>query len=227
MLQYRLLGDKNEWTSAVMTWRSLHGELASRKTAEITPHTEVGEMRKGKEGTGESRGQMEEEEKFHVQNRNRRGEQKDEECENRRLRSGKKNGVQTLQNKRKIENERTRVIERKWEEGTSGKTCLEQTLEKKRKRDDEDGEMRAAAPDSSNEKNVETEKTSERRRREEKQMDMSMEFGGVISGTGSVCDYVVPGVGSGSRSTDDCVVQKLENSKKIFVPDFIYTNISD
>lgn len=230
MLQSRLLGDRNEWNSAVMTWSHLQGELASRRTNDITPSTDLGGMRKGKEGRGSTE-QREEEEKCHVQDRNRTGEQKDEESENRRLRSGEENGVQTQQKKRKRDNEETgiegiKVIERKWEEGTSGETCFEQqTLEKKRKGDDGEEERRGAAPDSSNEKNAEKDKTSERERNEEEeQMCKFMKFSGVISGThfngGSVCDHAAPGldhsVESSSRSTDDFVVQRVESGNKIF-----------
>lgn len=239
VLQSRLLGDRNEWASAIMTWSRLQRELASRGTTDITPSTDLGVMRKREEGRGSTE-QKEEEEKCHVQTRKSTGEQKEEESENRRLRTGEKNGAQTLQKKKKTEDEGrgtegTRVVERKWKKETSGETYVEQqTLGKKRKRDDEEEDSRGAAPDSSHEKNVEEDKTSERgRSEEEEQVGMFMGFSGAKSVTdcngGSLCDNAAPGldhsVESSSGSTDGFVVQSVENGNKNFFL-FVYSGFN-
>lgn len=227
VLQSRLLGDRSEWMGAVMTWSHLRGELASRRTNDITLSTDLGGMRRGKEGRG-SIERREEEEKCHVQDRNCTREQTDEESENRRLGSGEENRVQTLQKKRKRDSEEggieePRDIERKWERGTGG--FEQQTLEKNRKGDDGEEQRRGAAPDSSNEKNAEKVKTSMRERNEEgeNQTGMFMKFSGVISGThfngGSACDHAAPGLDHSeeSGSTD-------ESGKISFFSDLNYSN---
>lgn len=203
VLQSRLLGDSNQWTSAVMTWGRLQRELADRRTTVNAPGTALGVTRKREEGrtSEEQRG----EEKCNVESRKSTREQREEEEEvesgNSRQRSGEQNGARTLEKKRKWEKEKRAVeglrdVERKREEETSGETCVEaQTLEKKRKVDDDDEEEeeegRGAGRDSSSEKNVEKERTSERERREgEEEREMVMEFGscrkngkhGVVSG---------------------------------------------
>ncbi|XP_044070884.1 THUMP domain-containing protein 2 isoform X2 [Siniperca chuatsi] len=145
VLQSRLLGDRNQWTSAVMTWSRLQGELAYRRTTVNTPSTALGVKRKREEGRSEQ--QREEEEKCDVETRKSTGEQREEEGGNRRQRSGEKNGAQTLEKKRKREKderavEGVRDVERKREEETSDETCIEdQTLEKKRDDEEEVREM--------------------------------------------------------------------------------------
>lgn len=225
MLQSRLLSDRNEWISAVMTWSRLQGELANRRTNYIKMSTDLAVMKEGKKERGGSE-QRAEEEKCHVQNSNRTGEQTEEESENRRLRSGEDNGVRTQQKKRRRDSEE-RAIEgvagRKWKQRTSGEIRFEQqTLEKKRMGED-GGEQSSAAPGSSNEKNAETDKISEKERSEEEEEQMGI-FSGVVSGTyfsgGSSGDHAASGlehsVESSSRSTDDFDVQRVKSGKISF-----------
>ncbi|XP_028983152.1 THUMP domain-containing protein 2 [Betta splendens] len=46
VLQSRLLADRNEWTSAVMTWSRLQMELSSKRNTSITSSPDLGVMRK-------------------------------------------------------------------------------------------------------------------------------------------------------------------------------------
>ncbi|KAM9364020.1 THUMP domain-containing protein 2 [Pholidichthys leucotaenia] len=46
VMQSKLLSDKNEWTSAVMTWSRLQGELTHSRTTVQTPGTAMGVRRK-------------------------------------------------------------------------------------------------------------------------------------------------------------------------------------
>ena len=55
VLQSRVLGDRNQWTSAAMTWSRLQGELADRRTTVNTPNTVLGVTRKREEGRGSER----------------------------------------------------------------------------------------------------------------------------------------------------------------------------
>ncbi|XP_042358262.1 THUMP domain-containing protein 2 isoform X2 [Plectropomus leopardus] len=59
VLQSRLLGDRNQWSSAVMTWSRLQGELAGRGTTAKPPTTALGGTRKRKEGRGSEEPQSE------------------------------------------------------------------------------------------------------------------------------------------------------------------------
>ncbi|XP_051815857.1 THUMP domain-containing protein 2 isoform X2 [Acanthochromis polyacanthus] len=104
VLQYRLLGDKNQWTGAVMTWSRLQGELAGSRTTARTPSSALGLMIKIEEGRG-SRGKEEEEGSCLVESRKSPEEQREEENGNERLKSGEQNGTRTLEKKRKRNHE--------------------------------------------------------------------------------------------------------------------------
>lgn len=243
VLQSRLLGDRNQWTSAVMTWNRLQGELADRRTTVDTPSTALGVTRKREEGRGGEE-RREEEERCSVESRESTGEQREEENGNRRQASGEQNGAQTLGKKRKGEKEERGVErvsdgDRKREKEASGQTCVEgQTLEKKRKKDDdeeeEEEEKRGTAQDFSSEKNVEKEKTSEREKRSEgeEERGMVMEFSscrkngkhGVTSGT-DFSGHATPGqdhnVESSSRRMDDMAkdfaAESVDNGNNLFL----------
>ena len=92
MLQSKLLADRNEWTSGVMTWNRLQGELAHRKISVNTPSIRQKE-------TSER-----EEEKYNVEPRKGAGGQT-LESENGRWRSGEQNGAQPMEKKRKRHNQ--------------------------------------------------------------------------------------------------------------------------
>ncbi|XP_070772557.1 THUMP domain-containing protein 2 [Enoplosus armatus] len=81
VLQSRLLGDKNQWTNAVMTWSRLQGELADRRTTVNSPSTALGVTKKKEEG--------------------RRSEEQREEGEKCDVKSRKSAEAQTLEKKRK------------------------------------------------------------------------------------------------------------------------------
>ncbi|XP_037553847.1 THUMP domain-containing protein 2 [Nematolebias whitei] len=104
LLQSRLLGDKNQWSSAVMTWSRLQGELAASRNADKTPRTALREKVK-KEGSG-SEDQNKEEGKCFLESRKRTRELTEEESENKRLRSDEQNGSQTLKGEREEDNNR-------------------------------------------------------------------------------------------------------------------------
>ncbi|XP_037638685.1 THUMP domain-containing protein 2 [Sebastes umbrosus] len=55
VLQSRVLGDRNQWTSAAMTWSRLQEELKGRRTTGNTPSTALGVTRKREEGSGSER----------------------------------------------------------------------------------------------------------------------------------------------------------------------------
>lgn len=95
MLQSRLLGDKNQWTCAVMTWSRLQGEMADRRTSANAPRTVVEVTMDREEGR-----RSEKEEKRDEESR-KRAEGEREESANGRQRSGEQNGAQMLEKKRK------------------------------------------------------------------------------------------------------------------------------
>lgn len=107
VLQSRLLGDRDQWTSAVMTWRRLQGELAQRRTTVNTPSTALGATTKREEGR-----RSEEEEKCSVESRKSTGGQI-EESGNKRQRSGEQSGAQTLEKKRKRDDDEDDEEERR------------------------------------------------------------------------------------------------------------------
>ncbi|KAG7228488.1 hypothetical protein INR49_007661 [Caranx melampygus] len=127
VLQSRLLGDRNEWTNAVMTWSRLQGELGNQKSTERTISTTLGVKRKAEAKERGSEEQRAEEEKCSVETGKSTGEQKGEERGIGGLRLGEENGAETLEKKRKRE------------ERIHKETCLvgAQTLWKKMRRDNE------------------------------------------------------------------------------------------
>lgn len=104
LLQSRLLGDRNQWHSAVMTWSRLQGELAASRNADKTPRTALREKVK-KEGIGRE-DQNKEEGKCILESRKRTRELTEEESENKRLRSDEQNGSRTLKGEREEDNNR-------------------------------------------------------------------------------------------------------------------------
>ncbi|XP_071389941.1 THUMP domain-containing protein 2 [Centroberyx affinis] len=192
VLQSRLLGDRSEWTSAVMTWSRLQRELAGRRTTACTPSTALGPTRK--------RTNREEEE----EERGIEREEEEESGNGRQQRSNGQNETQTSEKKRKGEEEENRVerergMERRREEERSRETRGdgESGTQRKRKRDDDDeeeeDERRDAVWESSREKqNGERGETSEReRKREEEEEDEEEERGAVaeIRGHGPGQDH--------------------------------------
>uniref|UniRef100_UPI003AAF6638 THUMP domain-containing protein 2 n=1 Tax=Centroberyx gerrardi TaxID=166262 RepID=UPI003AAF6638 len=179
VLQSRLLGDRSEWSSAVMTWSCLQRELAGRRTTACTPSTAAGPTRK--------RTNREEEE----EERGIERKEGEESGNGRQQWSNGQNETQASEKKRKGEEEengvgRERGMERRREEERSGETCGDgesgtQASERKRKRDDgdEEDERRDAVWESSREKqNGEKGETSEReRKREEEEEDEEEERG--------------------------------------------------
>nr|XP_046257281.1 THUMP domain-containing protein 2 [Scatophagus argus] len=93
VLQSRLLGDSYQWTSAVLTWSRLQGELADRRTTVNTPGTGPQVTTRREEG-----------EKCHVESSESTGGQRQEKS-NERQRSGEQNGAPTLEKKRKRDEE--------------------------------------------------------------------------------------------------------------------------
>lgn len=97
VLQAQLLGDRDQWHSAVMTWRRLQGELAHRKSTVDTPSpalavTTKGERRRrseeGEKGNVASRkgpgGQIEERTRAQTPERKRKRNFEDDDEEERR-----------------------------------------------------------------------------------------------------------------------------------------------
>ncbi|KAG7512758.1 THUMP domain-containing protein 2 isoform X1 [Solea senegalensis] len=102
VLQSTLLGDRNQWTSAVMTWSRLKGELADKQItvdASSLVRDEISE-REERRGSAE---QMGEEERAHVETGKSAGEQREEESKTRRLKSADERDAHTLEKKRKKE----------------------------------------------------------------------------------------------------------------------------
>ncbi|XP_047458238.1 THUMP domain-containing protein 2 isoform X2 [Mugil cephalus] len=201
MLQSRLLDDKNQWTSAVLTWSRLQGELTARRTTVKTSTSALGVIKRRGEERGsdpqeteegnEREEQREEWEKCLVKSRKSEGEQREEESGNGRLRSGEQNGTQTLEKKRKRHDE-------------------EEVEEKKR-----------TICDSSNKKNAEKVKMLERERRTEEvdrtQMELSSDRN-KITEKGPICDHAIPGLEhnvASRKMTDDIntnfVTESVEN----------------
>ncbi|XP_029377179.1 THUMP domain-containing protein 2 [Echeneis naucrates] len=214
ILQARLLGNRNQWTDAVMTWSRLQRELSDRRThakASSTSQT----VKRTKEGGKGSEGQRKEEEKCNVVTGKPTEEQRGEESVTRRLRSVEGNGAQTVEKKRKSETSQ------------KGETCGEaQALEKRIKRDNED--------ESSRDKDLWKQRTSEREQEdgdEEERRMVSFTQNvkeGIISETGLQCRgstdagvNVTTGINhhmeSSSREIDgkaeDCAVEDMEHDK--------------
>lgn len=210
MLQSKLLGDKNQWTSAVMTWSRLQGELTTRRTTVKTSRSALGvtkerakergsEAREKKEEGRESGEQKEEWENCLVKPRKSEGEQREEEeSGNGRLRSSEQNGTQSL--------------------------------EKKRKRNDEEDveERKGTTRDSSNKKNAEQVKTFERESRTGDVDRTQTEFNSSrknLHEKGSAGDHATPGlehnVASSRKMTEDVktnfATESVENGNRMDV----------
>ncbi|XP_071336139.1 THUMP domain-containing protein 2 [Trachinotus anak] len=213
VLQSRLLGDRNGWTNAVVTWSRLQGELACRRTTVKTSSAVQGVKRKKEEGRG-SEEQREEEAKCNVEIGKSTAEQREEESGTGGLRSGKENGDQTLEKKRKRE-----PVQRG--EKISTEICVveAQTLEKKIKSDND--------KESGSDKDVGKQRTSESERQREDEdgdgeerrmvMDSNVKKGiiseTVLHGRGSAgIDHDVE---SSSRKMDDmsenCAVENVKH----------------
>lgn len=111
MLQSKLLGDRNQWAGAVMTWSRLQGELAGRRmtTPDATSATlEVTRKKEEEERRSEEQQEEEEEEKCDVESRKSAGEQREEERGNGRL-----SAVHALEKKRKRDDEEEEEEERR------------------------------------------------------------------------------------------------------------------
>ncbi|KAM7385322.1 hypothetical protein PAMP_001410 [Pampus punctatissimus] len=200
VLQSRLFGDINEWTSAVMTWSHLQGELAGRRTTVNIPSTSLKRRRKKEEGR-ESEEQRKEEEKCDEELRKSTGEQREEE-------SGVRRGE-------KMSRETCRVEAR--------------TLEKKRKRGDEEDASSDKNVEKQRTSEIEiTREDDKEERRVIMEFASYIQSGnkGMISetdlnGRGSVCDHTTPqldhDVESSSRNMDnmaeDCAVENVEHVK--------------
>lgn len=126
-LQSRLLGDKNQWTSTVMTWSRLQRELAHKRTTVNTPTTAVGLTTDREEGR-----RSEEEEKCNVESRKSTGGQI-EASGNGRQRSVAQNGAQTLEKKRKRDGEGDEEERR-----AAGQVEKERMSERERRREGEE-----------------------------------------------------------------------------------------
>ncbi|KAM7408384.1 hypothetical protein PAMA_002212 [Pampus argenteus] len=200
VLQSRLLGDINEWTSAVMTWSHLQGELAGSRTTVNIPSTSLKRRRKREEGR-ESEKQSKEKEKCDEEFRKNTGEQIEEE-------SGAQKGE-------KISRETC------WVEA--------QTLEKKRKRGDEEDASSDKNVEKQRTSELEITREDDKEERRVVMEFVSCIQGGKkgmisetdLNGRGSVCDHTTPqrdhNVESSSRKMDnmaeDCAVEHAEHAK--------------
>ncbi|CAJ1066718.1 THUMP domain-containing protein 2 [Xyrichtys novacula] len=166
VLQSRLLGDRNQWTCALMTWNCLQGELSNRQsTTNTTNPAFVGESEEVRGNEGQT-----EKEKPNVDTMRNKGVQKEEE--NRSLRSGELNEKQTLE-KRDMENkgvEEVREEESQWKEEKNDEQYFTETMKKKRKRDEHDNDVgeeekeEGNAQESCSEESVKKKMTSNRQR---------------------------------------------------------------
>lgn len=122
VLQAKLLGDRDQWTSAVMTWRRLQGELAHRKTTVNTPSpalavTTKGERRRrseeGEKCNVESRegpaGQIEERSGARTSERKRKRDDEDDE-EERRAAAHIHNDGENVEKERTSEGEKEKAL---------------------------------------------------------------------------------------------------------------------
>ncbi|TDH01530.1 hypothetical protein EPR50_G00181000 [Perca flavescens] len=133
VLQSRVLGDKNHWTSAVMTWSHLQGELEGRRTTVNPPGTALEVTMKREEGSRIEEQRGKEEEKCDEEKKSKR-----ETAQRGETSSGETCGAeaQILEKKRKRDSEE--------KESNSDKNAEKpRTSERERKRqykdDDEEG----------------------------------------------------------------------------------------
>lgn len=97
MLQSRLVGNRNQWTSTVMTWSRLQGELAAATNAVKSPSRALGVT-----GRREEEKRSEEGEKCLVECRKRACELREEQSGDKRLKTHKQTGIKA---QKKRENE--------------------------------------------------------------------------------------------------------------------------
>ncbi|XP_072246737.1 THUMP domain-containing protein 2 isoform X2 [Leuresthes tenuis] len=100
VLLSRLLGDRDQWTKAAMTWSRLQRELAACRNAVKTPSTVLGVTGKREEGRGSEEGL-----KCPEVSRKRTCELREDESGNERLRRVEQNGIQISEKKRKKDTE--------------------------------------------------------------------------------------------------------------------------
>ncbi|KAM9847457.1 THUMP domain-containing protein 2 [Aulostomus maculatus] len=136
LLHSKLLGDRKQWSRAVMTWSCLQGELAGRKTTVNVPSCPLGVVKKRKEGRKSEEDEKCDEEFSESTGNHREEEEEEEEGRNGRLRNREQYVAQSLEKKRRGE-----TLDRA--EMTSRESCgvEAQMLAKKRKRDDEGDTM--------------------------------------------------------------------------------------
>lgn len=164
-LQSKLLGDRNQWNSALMTWSSLQGELTNKERTLKNQALRVYKKREEEE-TCDNRNKV-----CSVESMKRTRQQREEE---ERLRSGEQNGRQTQEKKnRNSYREETCVGEMREaysphrEEEDAETSSESKSTKKERKRnaqddnDEEEGEL-TDAHDSCGGKNVKKMKTSGR-----------------------------------------------------------------
>ncbi|KAF7655029.1 hypothetical protein LDENG_00061740 [Lucifuga dentata] len=155
VLQSRVLGDRNQWINAVMTWSRLQRELAGTSIHNI-PRTDLGLTGNwSREQESGRQKQREEEEKWNADPQKSTAQQKNEESgadgqeeEEEEEERPRENGAETLEKKRKRgseerEAERLRDEERRREEETSRETL---TCERKRKKNDEEEDFLSRGP---------------------------------------------------------------------------------
>lgn len=104
VLQSRLLGDKDQWISAAMTWRRLQRELERRRAAVSTPSTALGMTTKQEEGSG-----IDVDERCNVESRRRSGGQSRENGSGGPG-GGEQSRAWALEKKRKRDDEEEKTI---------------------------------------------------------------------------------------------------------------------
>ncbi|XP_041865929.1 THUMP domain-containing protein 2 [Melanotaenia boesemani] len=102
MLQSKLLAERYQWTSAVMTWSRLQGELAANSNAVKTPNTTQGLKKEREEEKGKK-------EQCLVDPQKQRCTLKEEERENKRSRSCEPNEILTPVKKRNTDEDGNNV----------------------------------------------------------------------------------------------------------------------
>lgn len=191
VLQSRLLDDKNQWTSAVMTWSRLQGELTGSKNTIKTSSPALGVTRKREDEMRGSDEQSREGEKSLVEFRSTGGERKEEIDKQR---SGGQNGVSTMAQKRKRDEEE----EEKERKVAAWDTGIEKTVEKG--------------------KACEEERTREEEAEGMLEEFIDCTHGAYVNGGGPVCDHTASRLehrgASSSRKMDDIAKDFTEESQE-------------
>ncbi|XP_034538400.1 THUMP domain-containing protein 2 [Notolabrus celidotus] len=216
VLQSKLLGDKIQWTSALMTWSRLQGELTNKRRTVNATLSALGVSMK-KEEERHSKDRTQEEEKCNVKSTKSTGEQRDEE--DRRLGNDEQNGKQAHEKKNRDKEETgaegLRETQRKWEEEKNRETSGEsETIKEKRKRnehDDKGEEGKWGVTQDSCKKNIKKRKTSEKQQVEEEE-----EEGGIAAGFNSFVNKGEHAVTSGIKLNprDDRKEYSVSNEDK-------------